>query len=990
MMVSTNEALLEQLKASQIFSAEELQKAAALIGDQDDSKSAARKLVGAGLLTRWQAGQLLKPGKATLVLGKYVLLDRLPWGSSHAVFLAKHPTMDRKVALNVLDKTSSARSDAVKSFLADARAIASLDHRHLIHVYDIDEADNRYFLVMEHVEGRNLHDAVKASGKLSIETAADVMRQIADGLDHAHRSKLIHGGLRPTNVLLDGQGTVKIIDLGVSKFDDPTKPPAGAADDSQVMEVANFLSPEQAAGGAATAQSDLYSLGCIGYLLLTGEPPFGQGDYATRLANHQSESPPDVRTRRSETPEGFTTILQKLMAKAPGERYGSAKDVVSAIESWWTQYAAQLEAAKPKAKPKPAAKPPLPKGAAPAADSKPAPVAAPKPMAAKPSTAKPALTPVTSAESEAEEVGFPGINLKGPKKTPAKPAAKPAGARPSPTAAATADSDAMSDSAETIPALVAPKGKKSPPALPAKKAARNEQAEAADESSVATSLASHEKKSSKLPLILAAVGGGVVLLLLLIGGGAAAYFLLGKPASTEVAATTPTNTEEQADDGDEPETESSGSEESESDDGEETPAGEDEPAGEEGSNENPPVVPPVVPPTDPVPPVDPPVTDPPPTDNPTPPDPPKTNPEPEPQPPTEQPKPPDQPKPADPFTALAAAVTLPALKDAEKGPFTLGAMEIPADSTCYIDLVGGDKASPKEGVKFSMDLARGGLATRDWEIKLVGTPRGDVNIATLALTDKELKFQWLPDAAKFDDAGYLANCQLNLRTADHDRYLRLRQPQEAAAIAINLNRASFREKFEIPFAPNPETITIEIVKVDGVEKATIDPKNLLSAKQDSSFVWFGDGEDRILGLRVDAMMQKDLQLSVSPVINDATNGPTKLVVKKVAALKGQMIAGVAQLNARVQALKASPNAGQLGDTIAKAQVQLDTASKSLDAFDKLDKQYDAVNGKASVQFRIYYTDGEHQVDLVRAKPADAATAPAEADPAKLDIDGDGK
>jgi serine/threonine-protein kinase len=164
MMVSTHDAFLDLLKGTQILSADELKRAADLVDEHDDSKSAARKLVSAGLITRWQAGQLLKGGKPTLALGKYVLLDRLPWGSGHAVFLAKHPTMERKVALNVLDKSSSTRKEAVKSFLADARAIAALDHRHLIHVYDIDEADNRYFLVMEHVEGRNLHDAVKASG----------------------------------------------------------------------------------------------------------------------------------------------------------------------------------------------------------------------------------------------------------------------------------------------------------------------------------------------------------------------------------------------------------------------------------------------------------------------------------------------------------------------------------------------------------------------------------------------------------------------------------------------------------------------------------------------------------------------------------------------------------------------------------------------------------------------------------------------------------
>ncbi len=350
-----------------------------MIGDAADTKAAARKLVKADLLTKWQAGQLLL-GSSLLSLGKYVLLDRLAWGSTHAVFLATHPMMERKVALNVLDRKRSGRSDSVSGFLSDARSIASLDHRNLIHVFDVDEAEQRYFLVMEYVDGRNLYDVVKADGPLALDAAADIIRQIAEGLQSAHKSKLVHGGLRPTNVILDRQGTVKIIDLGLAKFDDPTKQPEGKKDDSKILGIADYLSPEQSTGQMPTPAADIYSLGCISFWLLTGTSPFGKGNYTQRLQRHQHDSVPDVRTLRKNVPEPLAKIVQKMMAKSPGERHAEAKEVSDELHAWWNEYSAKLEAAKPKPRPKPAAaRPATSSGAHPAARNGAKPQAAPPP-----------------------------------------------------------------------------------------------------------------------------------------------------------------------------------------------------------------------------------------------------------------------------------------------------------------------------------------------------------------------------------------------------------------------------------------------------------------------------------------------------------------------------------------------------------------------------------------------------------------------------------
>ncbi|MCA9220490.1 MAG: serine/threonine protein kinase, partial [Planctomycetales bacterium] len=328
---------MELLAQSDALAPDELDRAKKLLGDCVAPKEAARKLVGAGLLTRWQASQLLKEQPELLTLGKYVLLERLPWGSSRATFLARHPMMDRKVALNVLFRGSRRHGDSVQDFLSDARAIASLDHRNLIHVYDVDEADDRHFLVTEYVDGENLHDLVSQSGPLSVQVAADVVRQIADGLDYAHNNGLVHGSLRPTNVLLDAQGAVKILDLGVSKLREPTTPPTDGSD-SQVLAVADYLSPEQAAGKPASRASDIYSLGCIAYWALSGRAPFGKGTYAERLKQHLNDSPPSLTKLRAEAPPELAAIIEGMIAKDPQKRPASAKAVGEAIHQWWQQH----------------------------------------------------------------------------------------------------------------------------------------------------------------------------------------------------------------------------------------------------------------------------------------------------------------------------------------------------------------------------------------------------------------------------------------------------------------------------------------------------------------------------------------------------------------------------------------------------------------------------------------------------------------------------
>jgi hypothetical protein len=284
-------------------------------------------------------------------------------------------------------------------------------------------------------------------------------------------------------------------------------------------------------------------------------------------------------------------------------------------------------------------------------------------------------------------------------------------------------------------------------------------------------------------------------------------------------------------------------------------------------------------------------------------------------------------------------------------------------------MIAGDKASPDARLRFDMNLARNGLAERQWEIKLTGGTKGDVVVAQLDLTDKELTFQWTADAAKNDDAGYLQNCLLQLRTADHEHFLALRQAVNASSIPVNLARAAHREKFEIPYAADPAVLVVELLKVEGIEKFVFEPKAQLGAKQDATFVWFGEEGNRLLGLKVDTIMQKDLQVSVTPVINDPTAGPIKLVAKQVAAAQAGAVSRVQALSARLQSLKTNPQAAQLANQISTTEQQLEGAKTSLAQFEKLGTQYEAINGKGQLQYRVFFTDGTRQVDLVRGQAA---------------------
>src|SRR5208283_416689 len=230
MAVSTTDEYLSALEKSKLLGSEQLAEAHRLAGESSDAAALAKALAREKLVSRWQAGALLGLGqRAQLRLGKYKLIQPLGKGGMGAVFLAEHVTMNRRVALKIVPRTIAENRAALDRFFAEARAIAALDHPNIVQAYSVDNEMDRYFIVMEYVDGQDLQRTVELNGPLGCDRAADYIRQAADGLSHAHARNLVHCDIKPSNLLVNNQGTIKILDLGLARLKQSDEPRGSAA-----------------------------------------------------------------------------------------------------------------------------------------------------------------------------------------------------------------------------------------------------------------------------------------------------------------------------------------------------------------------------------------------------------------------------------------------------------------------------------------------------------------------------------------------------------------------------------------------------------------------------------------------------------------------------------------------------------------------------------------------------------------------------------------
>jgi serine/threonine-protein kinase len=290
-------------------------------------KRLAQGLIGAGVLTQWQASKLLAGKSRGFYLGSYRLLRPLGRGGMGVVYLGEHHVMKRLMALKILPPEATKDKRRIERFKSEARACAQLDHPNIVRAYDFAEAGEKLYIVMEYVDGIDLHYAVQRDGVMSAADAIDVLTQATRGLAHAHERGILHRDIKPSNLLLRTDGVIKVSDLGLARIGWTD----GDQEQQRLMGTVDFLAPEQAINSAAVdTRGDIYALGCTFYYLLTGRPPY-EGTTAQRLARHQTEAVPDIRALRPDCPAAIAELALRMMAKRPADRPKSAVELLGQL-----------------------------------------------------------------------------------------------------------------------------------------------------------------------------------------------------------------------------------------------------------------------------------------------------------------------------------------------------------------------------------------------------------------------------------------------------------------------------------------------------------------------------------------------------------------------------------------------------------------------------------------------------------------------------------
>ncbi len=254
--------------------------------------------------------------------GRYRIVRKLGTGGMANVYLAEDEVLGRRVAIKILDDRHAGDDQFVERFRREAKNAASLSHPNIVSIYDRGEAEGTYYIAMEFLDGRSLKELIVARGPAPIQIAIDYARQILAAIRFAHRHGIVHRDIKPHNVLVDGEGRLKVTDFGIARAGASQMTEAGS-----IIGTAQYLSPEQAKGAPVDQSSDLYSVGVVLYELLTGVVPFS-GETPVEIAmKHLSRVPDPPSSKRAEIPRDLDLVVMRALAKDPSERYQSADEM---------------------------------------------------------------------------------------------------------------------------------------------------------------------------------------------------------------------------------------------------------------------------------------------------------------------------------------------------------------------------------------------------------------------------------------------------------------------------------------------------------------------------------------------------------------------------------------------------------------------------------------------------------------------------------------
>lgn len=267
--------------------------------------------------------------RKNVIADRYEVVSHIGQGGMADVFLAVDMILNRQVAIKILRADLSTDAVSILRFEREAQAAAALAHPNIVEIYDVGDYKGHHYIVMEYVTGKTLKQVIRSRGPLVNEEAVDIMKQLCSAISEAHSRGIIHRDIKPQNVIVKADGSIKILDFGIAT----AKGSMQLTQANNVMGSVHYLAPELAKGEAASPQSDIYALGIVLYEMLAGDVPF-KADQAVQIAlKHMREPMPDVRLINASVPQSIANVITRATAKDPNNRYGSCREMLQDIST---------------------------------------------------------------------------------------------------------------------------------------------------------------------------------------------------------------------------------------------------------------------------------------------------------------------------------------------------------------------------------------------------------------------------------------------------------------------------------------------------------------------------------------------------------------------------------------------------------------------------------------------------------------------------------